>query len=54
MGFVARDGTRYTARDIDSGPGVNAVFEVPADLRGGTFRLVTRTLAERTITVSFD
>lgn len=67
VGFVARDGTRYTARDIDSGPGVNAVFEVPADLRGGTFRLgggsypttgdgetVTRTLAERTITVSFD
>lgn len=66
VGFVARDGTRYTARDIDSGPGVNAVFEVPADLRGGTFRLgggsypttsggqtVTRTLAERTIPVSF-
>ena len=65
IGFVARDGTRYEARDIDEGPGVNAVFEVPADLRGGTFRLggsyatssnglpFTRTVATRAIPISF-
>lgn len=65
ISFVARDGTRYAARDIDEGAGVNAVFEVPADLRGGTFRLggsyatssnglaFTRTVAERRIPVSF-
>jgi len=67
VGFVARDGTRYDARDIDEGPGLNAVFEVPADLRGGTFVLgggsypttagdgssFTRTLAQRRIPVSF-
>ena len=57
----------YQARDIDEGPGLNAVFEVPADLRGGTFLLgggtysaiagdgstITRTLAERKVKVSF-
>lgn len=66
--FVARDGTPYKARDIDKGPGLNAVFEVPADLRGGTFLLggdtysaiagngatITRTLDERKVKVSFD
>lgn len=65
--FVARDGVTYQARDIDEGPGLNAVFEVPADLRGGTFVLgggtysaiagdgstITRTLAERKVKVSF-
>lgn len=37
IGFVGADGTTYRARDLDPGPGVDAVFEVPAMLRGGTF-----------------
>jgi hypothetical protein len=65
--FVARDGTVYEPRDIDEGPGLDAVFEVPAGLRGGTFRLggdsypttagdgspITRTLGEHKIPVTF-
>ena len=66
ISFVARDGTSFEARDIDEGPGINAVFEVPADLRGGTFRMggsyatssnglpFTRTVVTRTIPIQFD
>lgn len=65
LAFVSRDGTRYEARDIDEGPGVDAVFEVPADLKGGTFRMggshlvssnglpFTRTVTERSIPLEF-
>lgn len=67
ISFVARDGTRYQARDIDEGPGIDAVFEVPATLQGGTFHMgggsyvvssdgltFTRTLAGRSIPIRFD
>lgn len=37
--FTADDGERFKAKDLDKGEGINAVFEVPADLRGGTLRL---------------
>lgn len=66
MRFVARDGKRYAARDLDDGPGVNAVFEVPADLEGGRLVLggdtypaqaagtpFTRTLSERSVQLRF-
>lgn len=66
MVFVARDGTRYRARDLDPGPGVNAVFEVPATVKGGTLVLggasypvqssvgpFTRTLTSRSVPLRF-
>lgn len=66
MVFVAGDGTRYEARDLDDGPGVDAVFEVPGGLKRGRLVLggdsypvvsgttsFTRTLTEKSIPLSF-
>lgn len=63
--FVARDGTTYRARDLDDGPGVSAMFEVPANLQGGVLRFggtyatssdglpYTVTLASRSVRLRF-
>jgi hypothetical protein len=66
MSFVGADGTTYRARDLDDGPGIDAVFEVPAGLKAGRLVLgggsyvaqsedgpFTRTLAERTVRLRF-
>ncbi|TGN62649.1 hypothetical protein EXE59_00770 [Nocardioides eburneiflavus] len=67
MVFVAGDGTTYEARDLDeSDGGVDAVFEVPAGLKGGRLVLgggsypvvsgstqFTRTLTRKSITLTF-
>jgi hypothetical protein len=66
MVFVAADGTTYEARDLDDGAGVNAVFEVPAGLKGGRLVLggdsyaalsgstqFTRTLTRKAIPLRF-
>lgn len=66
MSFVGDDGTTYRARDLDEGEGINAVFEVPAELTGGNLVLgggsydaqsaagpYTRTLTRRSIRLRF-
>jgi hypothetical protein len=66
MVFVAADGTRYEARDLDDGAGVDAVFEVPAGLKGGRLVLggdsysavsgttpFTRTLTRKSVPLRF-
>lgn len=67
MVFVAGDGTTYEARDLDeSDGGVDAVFEVPAGLKGGRLVLgggsypvvsgstqFTRTLTRKSIPLRF-
>ena len=66
MSFVGPDGTPYPARDLDEGEGIDAVFEVPADLKGGELVLggesyaaqseagpFTRTLTRRSIRLRF-
>jgi hypothetical protein len=67
MVFIAGDGTRFEARDLDDGDGVNAVFEVPASLKGGRLVLggrsypavsgsttFTRTLSRRSVPLRFE
>jgi hypothetical protein len=66
MVFVAADGTTYEARDLDDGAGVDAVFEVPAGLKGGRLVLggdsypaasgsiqFTRTLSRKSVPLRF-
>lgn len=66
MVFVSADGKTYRARDLDDGAGVNAVFEVPASLRGGRLVLggdsypvvtgttpFTRTLTRKAVPLRF-